>query len=109
LSQGILIVIACIGMLAMIYLLYLWIIFPVLRLQHGLSRMAAHEFNLRLPVESQDEFGVLTSGFNSMADELESLYNDLEARVNEKTAQLAAQNKELAILYDMAAFLNQPS
>ncbi len=109
LSQSILIVIACIGTLTMIYLLYLWIIFPVLRLGEGLRRMAAREFRVRLPVDTQDEFGALATGFNKMADELEGLYGDLEARVVEKTAQLAAQNRELGALYDMAAFLNQPN
>lgn len=109
LSQGVLIVIACIGTLAMIYLLYLWIITPVIRLQDGLQRMAAHEFGVRLPVETRDEFGVLAQGFNSMADELEGLYRDLEARVQQKTLQLAEQNRELTALYDMAAFLNQPN
>ncbi|HUH60998.1 MAG TPA: type IV pili methyl-accepting chemotaxis transducer N-terminal domain-containing protein [Candidimonas sp.] len=109
LSQGILVVIACIGTPTMIYLLYLWIIFPVLRLGDGLRRMAAREFGVRLPVDSQDEFGVLAAGFNRMADELEGLYGDLEARVVEKTAQLAEQNQELGALYDMTAFLNQPN
>src|SRR5690606_32259157 len=54
LSQSVLIVIACIGTLTMIYLLYLWIIFPVLRLGEGLRRMAAREFRVRLPVRSEE-------------------------------------------------------
>src|SRR5690606_18319440 len=107
--QGILVVIACLGTLTMIYLLYLWIIFPVLRLGDGLRSMAAREFEVRLPVETQDEFGVLAMGFNRMADELEGMYGDLEARVDEKTAQLAEQNQELGALYDITAFLNQPN
>lgn len=107
-SQGVLIIIACVGTLAMIYLLYLWIIVPVLQLQQGLQRMAAREFDTRLPIESNDEFGVLAQGFNRMAAELQGLYGELEARVQKKTAQLAAQNRELSALYDMAAFLNQP-
>lgn len=109
LSQGVLVLIACIGTLAMIYLLYLWIITPVMRLQDGLQRMAAHEFGVRLPVDTRDEFGVLAQGFNRMADELEGLYRDLEARVHQKTLLLAEQNSELTALYDMAAFLNQPN
>ncbi|QNM95145.1 type IV pili methyl-accepting chemotaxis transducer N-terminal domain-containing protein [Chitinimonas koreensis] len=108
LSQSVLIGIACIGTLAVIYLLYLWIISPVMQLQDGLRRMAAHEFGVRLPVESRDEFGVLAQGFNRMADELAELYRELEERVQRKTAQLAQQNRELGALYDMAAFLNQP-
>lgn len=108
-SQGVLIVIACVGTLAVVYLLYLWIIVPVMQLQQGLRRMAGRDFGTRLPVESNDEFGVLARGFNRMADELQGLYSGLEARVQDKTAQLAAQNRELGALYDMVAFLNQPS
>jgi len=109
LSQGVLAAIASAGTLAMIYLLYLWIISPVLRLRDGLQRMAAREFSTRLPVESKDEFGVLARGYNRMADELQDLYTGLERRVEEKTAQLAAQNRDIGALYDMAAFLNQPN
>lgn len=108
-SQAVLLVIACIGTLTMIYLLYLWIITPVSRLQKGLQRMGAGEFSARLPLETRDEFGALTLGFNRMADELSALYDDLETRVQSKTQQLAAQNRELGALYDMAAFLNQPN
>lgn len=109
LSQGVLGAIASAGTVAMIYLLYLWIIAPVLRLRDGLQRMAEREFSTRLPVESQDEFGVLARGFNRMADELQDLYTSLEQRVEQKTAQLAAQNRDIGALYDMAAFLNQPN
>ncbi len=109
LAQGGLAAIAVMGTLAMIYLLYLWIIAPVLQLRDGLQRMAAREFSTRLPVETRDEFGVLAVGYNRMADELESLYSGLEQRVEEKTRQLAAQNLEITALFDMAAFLNQPN
>jgi two-component system nitrate/nitrite sensor histidine kinase NarX len=43
-----------------------------------------------------------------MADRLQALYGNLEARVNEKTAALEVQNRELALLYDCAAFLQRP-
>lgn len=109
LSQVGLAAIACVGTVAVIYLLYLWIILPVLRLQDGLRRMAAREFSLRLPVETRDEFGTLNAGFNRMAAELQDLYHDLAARVATKTAELARQNRDLEALYDMAAFLNQAS
>ncbi|WP_354686124.1 type IV pili methyl-accepting chemotaxis transducer N-terminal domain-containing protein [Cupriavidus necator] len=109
LSQAALAAMACVGTVAVIYLLYLWIILPVLRLQDGLRRMAAREFSLRLPVESRDEFGTLSEGFNRMAGELQDLYQDLEARVAQKTAELERHNRDLETLYDMAAFLNQAS
>ncbi|WP_370552797.1 type IV pili methyl-accepting chemotaxis transducer N-terminal domain-containing protein [Cupriavidus basilensis] len=109
LSQAGLAAMACMGTVAVIYLLYIWIILPVLRLQDGLQRMAAREFSLRLPVETRDEFGMLAGGFNRMAAELQGLYQDLEARVSQKTAELARHNRDLTALYDMAAFLNMPN
>jgi two-component system nitrate/nitrite sensor histidine kinase NarX len=109
LSQAVLLGLACVGTLATIYLLYIWIIAPILHLQDALRRMAAHEFGVRVPVETRDEFGALAQGFNHMADELEGLYRELEDRVQQKTAQLAEQNRELGALYDMAAFLNLPN
>ncbi len=109
LSQGVLALVACMGSLAVAYLLYLWIILPLLRLQDGVRRMARHDFSVRLPVDSRDEFGELMQGFNTMADELEGLYRGLEARVTDKTQRLARQNHELSTLYGVLAFLNQPA
>ncbi|MDR3414484.1 MAG: type IV pili methyl-accepting chemotaxis transducer N-terminal domain-containing protein [Formivibrio sp.] len=109
LSQAVLIAMSILGTVMMIYLLYLWIIRPVVHLRNGIQRMAAREFDVVLPVETHDEFGVLAEGFNSMAAELASLYHGLEARVHEKTAQLAAQNRELSALYDITAFLSIPA
>jgi len=109
LSQASLAIIACFGTVAVICLLYLWIILPVLRLQDGLQRMAAREFSLRLPVATRDEFGTLNAGFNRMAGELQELYQDLAARVASKTTELARQNRDLEALYDVTAFLNRAS
>ncbi|TIC78755.1 type IV pili methyl-accepting chemotaxis transducer N-terminal domain-containing protein [Crenobacter intestini] len=108
-SQGVLALTACFGALAIAYLLYLWIILPLIRLQDGVQRMAKHDFSVRLPVDSRDEFGSLMQGFNAMADELESLYRDLEARVADKTVRMERQNHELTTLYDVLVFLNQPA
>lgn len=100
---------ACIGTLAIVYLLFLWIVVPVQRLQDGLKRIRRRQFDTRLQVMTHDEFGHLTAGFNRMAAELQTLYSHLEGCVEAKTAELAAQNRELTALYQMAAFLNQPN
>ncbi|GAB2900759.1 type IV pili methyl-accepting chemotaxis transducer N-terminal domain-containing protein [Uliginosibacterium flavum] len=109
LSQGVLIAIAIVGTVAMIYLLYLWIIRPVLSLQAGIVDLASQRFDVRLPVETADEFGALAHGFNTMAEELQTVYRDLEQRVLDKTKQLAVQNSELSVLYEMAGFLSLPN
>jgi two-component system, NarL family, nitrate/nitrite sensor histidine kinase NarX len=107
-SQMTLIALALSGTVAIIYLMFLLIIEPVERLRGGIEKMTEKDFSARLPVESSDEFGQLTQGFNHMADRLEALYNSLEERVKSKTAELEDQNRELALLYDSAAFLQRP-
>jgi len=108
LSQFALAGMALVGTVAVIYLLYLLIITPVTRLREGIESMTRKDFSARVAVDSRDEFGDLAAGFNRMADRLEESYRHLEERVREKTATLAQQNRELALLYDTAAFLQQP-
>jgi len=107
-SQLLLLGLAMVGTVSIIYLLFDMIVAPVTRLQGGLERMREQDFSVRLPVESNDEFGMLTLGFNQMANKLQDSYGSLAARVQEKTAELEQQNRELALLYDSAAFLQQP-
>jgi two-component system nitrate/nitrite sensor histidine kinase NarX len=107
-SQLVLVALALTGTVMMIYLMFLLIIQPVTRLQEGMQRMTEKDLGVRLAVESHDEFGQLTLGFNQMADRLEELYSSLENRVQQKTAELEDQNRELALLYDSAAFLQRP-
>lgn len=107
-SQLALVGLALSGTVAIIYLMFLLIIEPVTRLQEGMQRMTEQDFEVRVPVESHDEFGQLSVGFNQMADRLQGLYKNLESRVKQKTAALEIQNRELALLYDSAAFLQRP-
>lgn len=106
-SQLMLVAMALAGTVMMIYLMFLLIIQPVTRLQEGMRRMTEKDFGVRLPVESNDEFGQLSEGFNHMADHLKEVYDNLEERVQHKTAALESQNRELALLYDSAAFLQR--
>lgn len=107
--QGAIAVIGSVGTALAIYLLYVWIIQPMLCLREGLHRLAAGQFSIRLPVKRRDEFGVLAHGFNLMADKLEHLYQELENGVRTKTAELEKRNREIATLYMVTAFLNSPN
>ncbi|MFC5549201.1 type IV pili methyl-accepting chemotaxis transducer N-terminal domain-containing protein [Massilia aerilata] len=93
------------GTVALVYLMFSLIVRPVERLHAGMRSMADADFGVRLEVDSKDEFGQLATGFNQMADRLERVYGSLEEKVREKTAALEDQNRELALLYDSAAFL----
>ncbi|RCS59405.1 type IV pili methyl-accepting chemotaxis transducer N-terminal domain-containing protein [Parvibium lacunae] len=107
-SQLVLIAMSIAGTVAIIYLLYLWIIQPVQSMQSAIGRMARKEFNARVPIESDDEFGELAQTFNHMAEQLSQLYQSLEQRVAEKTQTLEQQNHELSVLYKTTTFLNEP-
>ncbi|HEX8613597.1 MAG TPA: type IV pili methyl-accepting chemotaxis transducer N-terminal domain-containing protein [Telluria sp.] len=107
-SQLALLALALVGTVSMIYLMFSLIIEPVTRLHDGLHRMKDKDFEVRLAVDSVDEFGQLAQGFNQMADRLQALYGNLEGLVHTKTAALEHNNRELALLYDSAAFLQRP-
>lgn len=104
-----LVALAILGTMTLIFLMYLLIIRPSTKLKEGIQRMAAGDFSVRVPVESRDEFGSLALGFNQMADHLEELYTTLEQRVEVKTHSLEEKNQELALLYEITAFLNEPA
>ncbi len=108
LSQTVLIFLALAASVAMLYLLYLWIIEPVTRLQTGIARMSEDDLSVRLPVDSQDEFGELALAFNRMADHVQTAQRTLEQRVHEKTRKLQLQNHEVSTLYEIAGFLANP-
>ena len=105
-AQLALVALAIAGTVALMYLSFLLVIRPLSRLHEGIERMAAGDLSVRIPVETRDEFGQVTEGFNDMAQRLQALYQTLESRVEEKTRTLAERTSRLATLYDMAAFLN---
>ena len=107
-SQLVLLGMAICGTVSIIYLMFMLIIAPVTRLREGMLRMTERDFGVRLAVESGDEFGQLARGFNQMADRLQALYDNLEQGVRSKTIELEDQNRELALLYDIAAYLQLP-
>ena len=61
------------------YILSRKIISPINQLREGINRVAARNFNQKLPVSSQDEIGELTGEFNKMIDKLQE-YENLNIR-----------------------------
>jgi two-component system, NarL family, nitrate/nitrite sensor histidine kinase NarX len=100
-----LLALAIIGTVTLIYVSFLLVIRPLLRLSEAIDKVGQGDMSVRLTVESDDEFGRLTAGFNDMTTKLEDSYHTLEQRVEAKTRDLARQNGRLEALYDMTAFL----
>ena len=89
----------------MLYAGYLFVLNPLARLQRGLTDVQQGDLSTRVEVDSGDEFGQLSAGFNDMARTLQSLYGSLEEKVREKTARLEVKRQRLADLYEVSAFL----
>jgi two-component system nitrate/nitrite sensor histidine kinase NarX len=91
--------------IALLYSAYLFVFNPLSRLQAGLARVEAGDLGARVDPGADDEFGAIAAGFNRMAETLQGLYQNLEAKVHEKTERLEAQRARLAALYESAAFV----
>ena len=68
---------------------------PVINLTESALAMAEGDLDQRLEVKSRDEIGILTYVFNEMAVDLKSLYEDLEAKVVERTHRLQQANYQI--------------
>ncbi|HJV71584.1 type IV pili methyl-accepting chemotaxis transducer N-terminal domain-containing protein [Ideonella sp.] len=93
------------GAVLMMYATHLLVLDPLKRLAAALERVSAGDFDARVEVDRQDEFGQLAIGFNAMAERLRALYQGLETRIAEKTASLEAKRERLAALYEMSMFV----
>ena len=105
LFQFAMMVLALAGAVVMLYTGYLYVISPLSQLRRRLEQIEGGQFNARIEVDTQDEFGLVASGFNRMAATLQSLYGSLEAQVQAKTQRIEAQRARLEALYEVSAFL----
>lgn len=68
---------------------------PIVSLTESALRIAAGDLSQRVYITSRDEIGILADVFNRMASELEVLYNNLEAKVAERTRLLQQANYQI--------------
>ena len=61
---------------------------PLINLTELAERLSRGDWSFRVPSDRDDEIGALAYSLNSMADELNSLYQSLEDRVEERTRQV---------------------
>ncbi|CFQ86062.1 nitrate/nitrite sensor protein NarX [Yersinia frederiksenii] len=87
-------------LLATIYYLRRRLLRPWLQLISMANAIGRGDFSKRYTLSYQrDEMGMLGTALNRMSQELSFIYNDLEQRVAQKTADLQQKNQVLAFLY----------
>ncbi len=91
------------------YLLNLWVLEPLSKLQSGVHSIHNGQFGVQVPIDNVSEFAELDNGFNQMSTHLRHLYGNLEQQVAQKTHDLAQQTQTLATLYDFSKLLSQAS
>jgi signal transduction histidine kinase/HAMP domain-containing protein len=68
---------------------------PVVRLTESAVSIAEGDLAQHVPITSRDEIGILAYVFNHMASELKGLYDDLEAKVAQRTRMLQKANYQI--------------
>jgi class 3 adenylate cyclase/HAMP domain-containing protein len=74
---------------------------PITALRTGARRLGAGDFSQRIDVHTADELEELADQFNSMAGQLAETYFGLEAKVEERTRDLAQSINELKVLEEV--------
>ena len=96
---------ALLGAAALLYTGYLFVLEPVGQLKRAIEQIQRGDLGARVSAIGNDEFATLASGFNGMAEHLQSMYRNLEGKVAEKTAQLEEKRVRLEALYGVTALV----
>ena len=83
-----------------LFLMHAQVIIPLGDLLQCARRVRVGDFTVRARHSGEDELGQLGQSFNYMVEDLSRSYATLEARVQEKTEQLARTNVSLEVLYN---------
>jgi two-component sensor histidine kinase/HAMP domain-containing protein len=70
---------------------------PIRQLESVAKKISDGELGVRVNIESEDEIGRLVYSFNKMADSLKSSQDNLERKVEKRTAELENTNKVLQV------------
>ncbi len=84
-----------------------WVTKPILRLNNAAKDIARGKWNKTIDLKRSDEVGELNQSFNQMANQLRDSFEMLEARVEERTAELAESNQQLQEAKKQAESANQ--
>ncbi len=105
LAQVFTMALALAGTIALVVTGYLFVLEPLGQLEQAIGRIQGGDFSARVRRHSSDEFGTLSDGFNGMAAHVQLMYQTLEARVAEKTAELEEKRERLEALYSVTSLV----
>jgi two-component system, NarL family, nitrate/nitrite sensor histidine kinase NarX len=88
-------------------LVYKRVHIPMQKLLIAAERASKRDFSFRTNYTSPDELGQLGQAFNTMAEDLSEIYNELEERVQQKTLDLERSNHSMELLYKTVQQLNE--
>lgn len=86
----------------LVRLFYQWIFRPLRTLIQGSRRVAAGEFSYRIAMTSSDEMAELAAAMNEMTDRFQTIRDDLDRQVQERTKQVV-RSEQLASVGFLAA------
>jgi two-component system nitrate/nitrite sensor histidine kinase NarX len=89
-----------------IWLIHTQLVQPLRQLLALAASVGRGDLSVRTEHTGEDELGELGRAFNLMTEDLAKLYQDLESRVEQKTAELTRSNQSLELLYHSIARLH---
>lgn len=96
---------AVVGTAVLVFTGYLFVLEPVGQIKQALQRLQEGDLAARVNSTHTDEFGTLADGFNDMAQRVQTVHQNLEGRVAEKTAELQEKRERLEALYTITSLV----
>lgn len=82
------------------------LVMPLAHLLEAAKNVTQGSFKTRVKHDSADEMGQLGRAFNTMVEEIATMYAHLEDKVEEKTRELTRTNESLELLYRISQQLS---
>lgn len=105
--QGLCLFLSLLVVFITLYDLSYHVIGPLRELTTTARRLGRGDLSSRVSSSGEDELSQLGERFNQMAEELQAIYRELEARVEDKTRDLSNSHQRLELLYASARRLGQ--
>lgn len=88
--------------------LFFWpsLLLPIRRLIDGIRQMQSGNLKVQIPVRVEDEFGYMSHSFNEMAKIIYASTENLEATVQQRTAEIEQQKEEIVTQAEVLKNIN---